>query len=678
MTEVKKKYSIIDKMIDLAKEYNLDACIDYIKEFSVGKQRNEDTNAVIKSFLGTFPGLSECFLSQIGIASNFYLWSILITDKILDEKTDKLNKEVLLFSYVLREESLKIMYDLFPSGNKFWQYFEKYYKEYTHAVISEINCHFNKFCSYTTDELEMIYGGNSSFAKAIPTAFAIKSNKIEIIAPIEDSIKYFYIALNIFDDVNDWKKDYANGQYSYLLSRTVLDNNLEEQLSNMNIADIGKHVFFSGTASKTLELSIEYFQKSLETVKNLNCPLWRDIIESKLNSCIVFKKDIDMLVQKQLTIAGIIKNVEIEKKIPQFNMVLPEPKNEWGQILNHTLDYVYKQWKLDFLEATNYKYFPEEYSPVGMNTERYLISNIFERAVITEILLDVDKNLNIILQPMIEHEVKYLIGSRVSDSEGWNFYHNCPYLVSDADTTSQVIEVLIKAGKKNLVDKYGKIPIDTLLKHQSHADGSVGTWILTTDEICDEKEKLKRQFYDKVILEVSDVITNDEVVANLLYALYLYDKDNYKDAIDKGIKYLEQSQYEKGYWKSTWYLGPYYGTYVSLRIFCDIKPDSPAILKANNYIISTQNDDGGWGYKPKISDPLNTAFSLICLSYLKDIGISDYSSIIEKALHYLLSNILEDHYWPAVNFIDYGVAKTPFKSKTITNVYILKAASLWN
>ena len=59
-------------------------------------------------------------------------------------------------------------------------------------------------------------------------------------------------------------------------------------------------------------------------------------------------------------------------------MVLPEPKNEWGQILNHTLDYVYKQWKLDFLEATNYKYFPEEYSPVGMNTERYLISNIFE------------------------------------------------------------------------------------------------------------------------------------------------------------------------------------------------------------------------------------------------------------------------------------------------------------
>ena len=302
----KDKEKIIDKIMEIANEHKLSACFDYIKEFGCEEGRNENSRVLITSFLETFPGLSEEFLYQIYISSNFLFWSIYISDKILDEKTDKLNKEALMLSFLLREKSMKIMGNLFPRESGFWHCFDKYNKEYTEAVIHEANYHFDKFNTYTFDELEMIYNGKASLAKFIPAALAFKSCKEEVLASIEDSIKYFYIAYTIKDDVSDWRKDYQDGQYTYLLTKVVVDNKLESELNDIDVQDIGKHVFFSGLANETLELSLGYFQKALESVKEVNCAGWKNFINVHIENCSKFNADVYMLVQKQLTKAGAV------------------------------------------------------------------------------------------------------------------------------------------------------------------------------------------------------------------------------------------------------------------------------------------------------------------------------------------------------------------------------------
>ncbi len=159
-----------------------------------------------------------------------------------------------------------------------------------------------------------------------------------------------------------------------------------------------------------------------------------------------------------------------------------------------------------------------------------------------------------------------------------------------------------------------------------------------------------------------------EVIANVLYGLYLYDYQNFKDGIEKGVSYLERMQSQEGYWDSTWYWGKFYGTYVAVRIIKAVKPGSPSLKRAEEFLINSQNYDGGWGDIG--SDPLNTALALLSLSFL---GSSSYETYI-RGIKYLCLTQNKKGYWDKVEFIKMDVGKTTYtyKSKVITTQFCLK------
>jgi hypothetical protein len=72
----------------------------------------------------------------------------------------------------------------------------------------------------------------------------------------------------------------------------------------------------------------------------------------------------------------------------------------------------------------------------------------------------------------------------------------------------------------------------------------------------------------------------------------------------------------------------------------------------------------------KKSDPLNTAFGLMALKNF------DKSERIlqaqKKSRSYLASSVGDDGSWAAVNFIKPRI-NDPYRSKTITTAYVLKA-----
>ena len=90
----------------------------------------------------------------------------------------------------------------------------------------ESNSHFDRITPYSFDDAIHIYSGNASLAKATIAAFAYKSNQPDIIIPLAQSIDFFNIAKNLFDDALDWKKDFINKQYSYFITKVIYDNQL--------------------------------------------------------------------------------------------------------------------------------------------------------------------------------------------------------------------------------------------------------------------------------------------------------------------------------------------------------------------------------------------------------------------------------------------------------------------
>ena len=111
---------------------------------------------------------------------------------------------------------------------------------------------------------------------------------------------------------------------------------------------------------------------------------------------------------------------------------------------------------------------------------------------------------------------------------------------------------------------------------------------------------------------------DNEVIANLLYALTLYDRTRFAEIIQRGVAYLEGQQDLDGRWASRWCEGPYYGIYVCLRLLNTGWHSSPAIKSALSFLRKRQLLDGGWGVDGHKSDPLSTALALLGLDVAQE------------------------------------------------------------
>lgn len=158
------------------------------------------------------------------------------------------------------------------------------------------------------------------------------------------------------------------------------------------------------------------------------------------------------------------------------------------------------------------------------------------------------------------------------------------------------------------------------------------------------------------------------MVANFLYALFLYDFNKYESTIIKGISYILKEQKHEGFWESRWYYGNFYGTYVCLRLLnCFPNNYKAEKQKALDFFINFQNKDGSFGTEGFTI--LSTAFARLSLNYFEG---KKYISISEKSEKFLLENQQKDGSWKAENFIK-PKTNEPYKSTTLTTAFVLKS-----
>jgi len=159
-----------------------------------------------------------------------------------------------------------------------------------------------------------------------------------------------------------------------------------------------------------------------------------------------------------------------------------------------------------------------------------------------------------------------------------------------------------------------------------------------------------------------------EVVANFLYALFLYDGEKYFGAIKKGVDYLISEQNIDGSWKSRWYYGKYYGTYVCLRLLnCFPKEFFETKQKSLDFLKTSQNENGSFGSEENLI--MSTSFARLSLNFFP----SENSTInFRNSERFLLNNQLIDGSWKAENFIK-PKNNEPYKSKTLTTAFVLKS-----
>lgn len=243
-----------------------------------------------------------------------------------------------------------------------------------------------------------------------------------------------------------------------------------------------------------------------------------------------------------------------------------------------------------------------------------------------------------------------------------------------------MIQLFYHTGRQSAIPQYCEQALSTLLTDNLHRDGSFETWIIPERQRTPKQE---RHFaYTRTIWGNGPDV---DVMANLLYALTLYDPTRFAEIIRRGTAYIEEHQQADGSWLSTWYHGPYYGTFVCTRLLAREKPDSPCLARARTFLLQHQLLDGGWAMDGSQGDPLSTALALLSLSTSGQLQEHHTCPSIEKALRYLQHSYdTTEQSWPRCEFIHGRLSEKvtevlpySYGSRTITTAFVLKAAMAW-
>lgn len=600
------------------------------------------------------------FIKLINISGFFYYLSIIKQDEkfdIVKNFDDKYIHNHLLTNN-LQEETIKILSNLFENSSIFWKYWNKRKLEYFDALLIEKSI--NKSIPYS--KYIDIAINKSAFGKVAIDAMCIFLNKenSEEHKALLTSHDFFSIGVQIIDDIQDLVEDYNNKQFNWANNKTILKLKRKKVLNaeNSDINTIKKLLYLEGIAIDLYKTALHNFTKARVVISKYDYNNWTKIIQKKEFETKNYISKIQGFLIIETTKKELLR-IEANNEISS-NISERIDKFKDKSIVN-SLKYLISEFEKGNIEMKHLMYLDK--IDGFTNKTKIHIGDVFQKAILIEVYCDIIENLNFKeIQEIVNQEISFIKNSRRKTRiGGWSYFPTCKEISADADDLGQVIQIFKRTSNEKLIEKYCKKSINILLTERTNNDGGIETWILPKNNL----NSLERQqeYYNKTKWGKGP---DNEVMANFIYGLTLFDKEKYENQINLSVSFLFKTQSVDGFWLSRWYYGNYYGTYVCVRLFKKLNIQNENIFKAINYIINSQKSDGGWGLNEK-SDPLNTAFSLLCLLLCKG-----DTTRIKKAVKFLKSTQLKDGSWIAVDFIR-PKTNEPYKSKTITTAYVLKA-----
>jgi squalene-hopene/tetraprenyl-beta-curcumene cyclase len=255
---------------------------------------------------------------------------------------------------------------------------------------------------------------------------------------------------------------------------------------------------------------------------------------------------------------------------------------------------------------------------------------------------------------------------------GWAFeFRNVNY--PDVDDTAEVVLALRRVGRTPKLDAAVERAAGWLQGMQS-ANGGWGAF---------DAENTRALVRELPFLDFGEVI--DEPSADvsahsleMLAALGMLDTP----AAQRGVAWLIGQQEPGGSWFGRWGVNHVYGTgaAVPALVAAGIEPTAPCIVRAVEWLLAHQNEDGGWGEDPRSYDEVEwigrgpstasqTAWALLALHAAREGQGERCAEAIERGVGWLVATQRADGGWDEPQYTGTG-----FPSDYYINYHLYRLA----
>jgi squalene cyclase len=135
------------------------------------------------------------------------------------------------------------------------------------------------------------------------------------------------------------------------------------------------------------------------------------------------------------------------------------------------------------------------------------------------------------------------------------------------------------------------------------------------------------------------------VTAAAVQALLLHREPSESSVIQAACDYLLKEQEDSGEWRSYWWKGFAYPTYQALRALAMARRLNNEMGEAITFLLSCQNEDGGWASCEGDSEAFETAFSVLSVMLAPTMPTMDP---VCRSISWLLDTQSDDGSWPSV------------------------------
>ncbi len=662
---------------------------EYMQEISslsvtAGEVKNDEENSLAKGceklknnfylvypfyFASNFGDIEREYVYALTLCGNLYFSYLLLLDGLIDKHSGV----PLLTLHLLHERALLKLSGLFPNSSPFWDSFKDFGRDYLSGIKMEkkLAAESNPG-NFSFERFKAVTSAKCAIAKCATAGLKVLSAISKTDENLNLTQDYFHIGLQILDDIQDWHDDFISKRNSYLIDVILSDKEFYKLYRDSSEKEnlLGKFVYLSETTNCLLNSAKLNFQKALDTCENLNVPYWKLLVADFIDK--TDRLILDFEINKNI----LSKQYDARKSHYIWNkrhieISAPNGLGSRNACINKALNYLMIEKENGYAEMLHVMRLPSSEFKTYQKESTLAAGDIFQRTILVETYLSLKKYFRgDKLEKIIEEDISAVLDLKYKEGKGgWNYLPGYPLLPPDSDDLAQVIRILVSAK----LDKMNEIlddHINVAVKYNRNPDGSFKTWILDPEDAGKNGMRLKTAVENYW----GDYRGRDiEVTSNLLLSLLLYDRLKYSDIITKGLETVISAQNEKGCWESIWYWGPYYGTYIAVRLLTEMRTGEDILKKTKDFLLSARGPDGGWGING--SDPLNTSLSVLILKDIEKNEMFVPAEVFDGALSYLTNGQESQGCWDKVNFIRMrlGEADRFYGSRTVTTAFVLRA-----
>ena len=202
--------------------------------------------------------------------------------------------------------------------------------------------------------------------------------------------------------------------------------------------------------------------------------------------------------------------------------------------------------------------------------------------------------------PAMRRAVEWLLREQIPDDapgdwrmkckngrgNGWAFeFDNDAY--PDIDDTTIVVLALLEGGDRGAVAS----SVERARRWTLAMDCRNGAWAAF------DRDNTRSLLYDMPFSDFGAMIDppTEDVTAHVLEMLAAFGYDTSNRYVARGLQYLRETQKPSGSWFGRWGVNHVYGTWCVISALAALRTGEDMIERAAAWLISMQNDDGGWG-----------------------------------------------------------------------------------